>query len=90
MTRREAIFEIGKVGFGTETEIVRIIGEGLFMEFCLIGLIKRGIASVDDNPETTWAITDSFQEEYDFYYKKPGEREIKLAKGYKQRPALIY
>lgn len=58
---------------------MNIIEKEYFNQFCLTGFIKQGVASVDDQPVSTWAMTSALQEEYDFYFKDLTEKEKIIA-----------
>ena len=84
MNRSEAIKKAYDLGSGIKIDLEKVISEELFNEFCLMGFIKQGVTSVDDSPVGTWSITESLKEEYDFFYKKPGNREKLLAENYRR------
>lgn len=75
-------------GKGRVADLRKKIGEENFDEFCLMGLIKRGVAAINDEPVQTWAMTDSLQKEYDFYFEKLTEKETVIAKHF--APARFY
>lgn len=81
MKRREVIQLIVEKenGKGQVEDLRKIIGTENFNQFCLMGLIKRGVASINNEPVQTWAITDSLKEEYDFFYGTLNEKEKVIA-----------
>lgn len=85
MTRRDAIKIVKEQGAGKKDDLVKLIGSDLFREFCLMGLIRQGVASVNSSPASTWSKTERVQDEYDFFFGSPGEREKELARLYKER-----
>lgn len=81
MTRKELIRIIieDENGKGRVEDLLKKIGPANFNQFCLMGLIKRGIASVNNEPVDTWAITNALQNEYDFFYGSLNEKEKIIA-----------
>lgn len=79
--RREVIQKIvkEKKGKGTVEDLLQTVNQTDFDQFCLMGLIKRGVASINDEPVQTWAMTESLKDEYEFFYGTLDDKEKTIA-----------
>ncbi len=77
--RREAIKIIFDQKKGNAEDLRRQIGTEYFNQFCLMGLIKCGVASVNDTPVNTWSMTDTLKNEYDFFFEVLSDKDKAIA-----------
>jgi hypothetical protein len=78
-TRKKAIEEIFTKQKGEITQLEHRIGNELFEQFCLMGFVRRGVASKNKKTVRTWSITDLGREEYKFFFSDPTQEERELA-----------
>ena len=65
---------------GFTNDLEREIGKANYSILCTTGLIKHGVELEGEQSKSTWAITDEIKEEYDLYFGKPSEEDIRIAK----------
>lgn len=73
---------------GKVADLEKIVDIELLNQFYAMGLIKRGIASINNEPVPTWAATSALEKEYNFFFSPPGNKENRVAAFFK-RKAMI-
>lgn len=65
--RKEAIMFIANKRHGSMDDLVGMIGENFFNQFCRMGFIKKGVTKTASEIKSTWQLTKLSAEQQAFY-----------------------
>ena len=72
--RKEAIMFIANKRHGSMDDLVGMIGEKFFNQFCRMGFIKKGVSKTASEIKSTWQLTKLGAEQHAFY-REPNHAE---------------